>query len=67
MSANLFDAGDFQRLDREATLTEQAPRMLPEDDRSPNEEPIRDEPSDDLDNVLLEGLMLVLKKRLEGD
>lgn len=27
MTANLFDAGDMQRLDREAALTEQSPRQ----------------------------------------
>ena len=59
----LFDAGDMQRLDRERTLTEQAPRQLPEDDRSPVEEPIQDEPNDPFD-LMLDGLMVALKRRL---
>lgn len=42
MSSTFFDAGDLQRLDREATLTEQAPRVLPEEDRSPLEEPMEE-------------------------
>ena len=58
MSANLFDAGDFQRLDREATLTEQAPRQLPEEDRSPIEE------LDPFD-LMLDGLMEALSRRLQ--
>ncbi len=58
MSANLFDVGDFQRLDREATLTEQSPRMLPEDDRSPIEEPIVN-PFD----LMLDGLLEALQAR----
>ena len=61
--STLFDAGDLQRLDREQTLTEQAPRMLPEDDRSPVEEPIQDEPENPFD-IMLDGLMEALKRRL---
>lgn len=63
----LFDAGDMQRLDRERTLTEQAPRMLPEEDRSPIEEPIRSEGIQDDENpfdIMLDGLMSALKRRL---
>ena len=62
----LFDAGDLQRMDREASLTEQAPRALPKDDRSPVEEPIRDEPENDFD-IMLDGLMAALKRRLHND
>ena len=63
MSANLFDVGDFQRLEREATLTEQFPRQLPEEDRSPIEEPIQDEPENPFDLMLM-GLMEALERRL---
>ena len=49
MTSTFFDAGDLQRLDRERQLTEQAPRVLPEEDVSPFEDPldvlsVRDEP-----------------------
>lgn len=63
MSSVLFDAGDLQRLDRERQLTEQAPRVLPEDDRSPIEEPIQDEPENGFD-ILLDGILAALKERL---
>lgn len=62
MTSTFFDAGDFQRLDRERQLTEQAPRVLPEDDRSPVEEPIRDEPNDF--DIMLDGVLAALKERL---
>ena len=73
MSSVLFDSGDLQRLDRERTLTEQAPRALPEDDRSPAEDPldvltVRDEFNPESENdvdILLDALALVLKRRLE--
>lgn len=58
----LFDAGDIQRLDRERTLTEQAPRQLPEEDRSPMEESL-EEPENDFD-ILLDGILAALKGRL---
>ncbi len=62
MSANLFDAGDFQRLDRERTLIEQRERLPAEPDRSPTEEPIQDfDPFD----LMLEGLMEALQRRLQ--
>ncbi len=61
----LFDAGDFQRLDRERELTEEAPRQLPAEDRSPVEEPIRDEPEEeDGFDMMLEGLLMALRRRL---
>lgn len=67
MTSAFFDAGDLQRLDRERTLTEQAPRQLPEDDRSPDEEPVlalrHNESKEDFD-VMLEGILLALKRRL---
>ncbi|KKN07080.1 hypothetical protein LCGC14_1070850 [marine sediment metagenome] len=59
MSTALFQPGDHQRLDRERTLTEQAPRQLPEEDRSPNEE-FADEPNFGL---MLEALMMALQQR----
>ena len=61
MSSLIFDAGDLQRLDRERTLTEQAPRALPIEDRSPDEDPIRDEPDFDF---MLNGLLEALERRL---
>jgi len=63
MSSNFLDAGDIQRLDREATLTEQAPRQLPEEDRSPIEEPIQNEPENPY-GWLMDGLLSELKRRL---
>lgn len=37
MSSTFLDAGDIQRMDVESRLTEQAPRVLPEEDRSPDD------------------------------
>ncbi len=66
MTSTFFDAGDLQRLDRERQLTEQAPRVLPEEDRSPIEEPIQDELElDDGFDLMLEGLLMVLQRRAE--
>lgn len=69
MSSVLFDAGDLQRLDRERTLTEQAPRQLPEPDRSPVEDPldvltVRDNPDFD---VMLDGILAALNRRLQNE
>ncbi len=64
MTSTFLDAGDFQRLDREASLTEEAPRVLPEEDRSPVEEPIQDEPENDFD-IMLDGILAALQRRLE--
>lgn len=58
MSSLLFDAGDFQRLDRERTLTEQSDRIPTEPDRSPEEEP------PDFD-FMLDGLLDALQRRLQ--
>lgn len=59
----LFDAGDFQRLDREARLTEQLPRQPIIEDRSPEEEPLRN------DNVnmqaMFDGMLMALTRRLQ--
>ena len=38
MSANLIDAGDIQRLDREKNLVRDAPTKLPEGDSPPPKE-----------------------------
>jgi len=66
MSSTFFDAGDLQRLDREATLTEQAPRVLPEEDRSPDDEilDVQPEPEPDFD-FILKGLLDALTRRLQ--
>jgi hypothetical protein len=63
MSSTFFDAGDLQRMDRERQLTEQAPRVLPEDDRSPVEDPIQNESENPFD-TMLDGLLAALKERL---
>lgn len=70
MTSTFFDAGDLQRLDRERQLTEQAPRVLPEEDVSPIEDPldiltVRDEPEESDVDILLNALALVLQRRLE--
>jgi len=59
MTSSFFDAGDLQRLDRERTLTEQAPRVLPEEDRSPEE--TFENPYDSM----LDGLLDALNRRLQ--
>lgn len=55
MSSNLFDVGDFQRLEREATLTEELPRQPIVD-----EEPERD---NSLREMILDRMFEVLKGR----
>lgn len=66
MTSALFDAGDLQRLDRERTLTEQAPRQLPEEDRSPVEDlsilNVREEKNDF--DIMLNGILAALRRRL---
>lgn len=65
MSANLFDAGDMQRLEREQTLTEQAPRQPLQEDRTPMEMPIAEEPEGDMMfDFMLDGILSALKERL---
>ncbi len=54
MSALLLDPGEKMRLERDLTLTDEAPRQELQEDRSPN----------DFD-MMLEGLMLALKARLQ--
>ena len=68
MSANLFDAGDFQRLDRERTLIEQRERLPAEPDRSPIEEPIQDKPfrPESLFDLMLDGMMEALQRRMQN-
>ncbi len=61
--SSVFDAGDLQRLDRERELTAQAPRQLPQEDRSPIEEPIQDEPSTSGIELIMRGLLMALKGR----
>ena len=56
---SLFDAGDLQRLDRERELTEQAPRQLPAENRSPVIEQ-QDDDDNDFD-MMLEGLLMALR------
>ncbi len=68
MSSVLFDDGDMQRLTREEMLTEEAPRQLPAEDRSPMEEPMeefQDEPEEDGFDMMLQGLLVALQRRLE--
>ncbi len=59
MTSAFFDAGDFQRLDRERTLIEQSDRVPIEPDVSPEEEPI-DEEADSI----VDRFMAALKRRL---
>lgn len=65
--STLFDAGDIQRMNREAALTEEAPRQLPENDRSPEQDlsilNVREEPEIDFD-MMLQGVLAALKERL---
>ena len=68
MTANLFDDGDLQRLTREQTLTEEAPRQLPQDDRSPPEDNLsilaEARPEPDFAEMLA-GLLLALERKLQ--
>lgn len=71
MTANLFDDGDLQRLTREEQLTEQAPRVLPEDNRVPPEDDLsilavagREEESKFDFSEMLDGILAALKERL---
>lgn len=57
--STLFNAGDFQRLDRERTLTEQAPRQLPAEDRTPPD-------GDGFDNMI-DGIIEALTRRLQNE
>lgn len=55
MSANLFDVGDAQRLERERTLTVQAPRVPPVEPEVEEENPF---------DFVLDGILAVLKEGL---
>lgn len=65
---NLFSAGDVQRMEREEQLTQQAPRQLPAEDRSPPEDHTsilagaQAEPDFD---AMLKGLMQALERKLQ--
>lgn len=65
MSSTFFDAGDLQRLDRERSLTEQAPRQLPEEDRSPPEDVISYDNSNEVYDGILAGILAALERRLQ--
>ncbi len=65
MSANLFDAGDMQRLEREESLSEQRPRQSFVEDRSPEEDiVIENEVPENPFDIMLNGLIAALKERL---
>ncbi len=70
MSSTFFDAGDMSRLDRERSLTEEAPRALPSEDKSPVEDNLviqdefQEEPEEDGFDLLLEGILEALRRRL---
>ncbi len=69
----VFDAGDFDRLDRERRLVAQSPRQILQEDRSPVEEiqepmmvdeksgMIDEEPMNEFD-MMIAGLIAALKK-----
>lgn len=59
MTSAFFDAGDFQRLDRERTLIEQRERVPIEPDVSPVEEPI-DEEADSIMGRFMAALKRIL-------
>lgn len=58
MSSMIFDAGDFQRLDREKNLIEQSERIPIEPDRSP-----LIEEQEDPFVLLIQGLAGILSDR----
>ena len=58
MSSTFFDAGDFQRLDRERTLIEQSERVPIEPDVSP-----ADEIDEEVDSIVAR-FMAALKRSL---
>lgn len=57
---------EIERVQREAALIRQRDRLPLEDDRSPIEEPIRDEPENDFD-IMLDGLLEALQRRIQND
>lgn len=58
MSSTFFDAGDFQRLDRERTLIEQSERVPIEPDVSPADE--IDEEADSIVSRFMSALKRIL-------
>jgi len=65
----LFDAGDLDRIDREKRLVEQAPRQLPVEDRSPEEDNMFieiEEPDRQsaITDEMLDAFFVALKERL---
>jgi hypothetical protein len=65
MSQHIFDVGDYQRLEREARLTQQLPRQPLEPDRSPPvEEPVYDNEQNIFYDDLIEGMLQALERRL---
>jgi len=61
---SLFDAGDLQRLDVERRLTEQAPRVLPEEPSDPPvEEPVSSDPLEEMRDRMFSGMLDILKER----
>ena len=72
MTTNLFDAGDMQRLDREAALTEQSPRQAfraPDEsitmDSTHEADEFSEEPEDnEFFDFMLDGMLEALKGRL---
>ena len=58
MSSTFFDAGDFQRLDRERTLIEQSERVPIEPDVSPADE--IDEEADSIVGRFMSALKRIL-------
>ena len=62
MSSHIFDAGDKMRLDREEQLTQQAPRVLPDESPSILSADVVEEP--DQNDTLLDAVLAALKRRL---
>ena len=68
MSGILFDEGDRQRLERESQLTAEAPRQLPQEDRSPDQDVsiLAEQKDDEPDfDMMLEGLIIALRENLQ--
>lgn len=63
MTANLFDAGDAQRLERERNLTEQRPRQPIQEDRSPSESILAGAAPEPDFGAMIKGLLMLLAER----
>ena len=60
----LFNAGDFQRLDVERRLTEQAPRVLPAEGEMPvQDEPVQADPLDRVRDSMFASMLEILKEK----